>query len=93
MKIIETPRLLLRRSAIAEYREVFENYTLQEAMNYLGVSSLEDFREEKRKYNEGLTTFRTTFVYFHLIKKSTNEVIGDCCFHTWYFPHSRAEIG
>lgn len=93
MKIIETSRLLLRRSTITEYKDVFENYTEEAAMAYIGATDAADFLEHKRKYEGSMITYRTSFVYFHLTEKTTGDIIGDCCFHTWYVPHSRAEIG
>lgn len=93
MKMIETPRLLLRRLTINEYKDLFENYSQQDAMSFFGFKTEAEFLEEKRKYDGGLSTFRTTFVSFQLIEKSTSKVIGDCGFHTCYLPHSRAEIG
>jgi ribosomal-protein-alanine N-acetyltransferase len=93
MKTIETPRLLLRKLTIKEYTDLFENYTKQDAMAFFGFNTEEQFQEEKRKYDGGLFTFRTSFVVFQLIEKATSKVIGDCGFHTWYLPHSRAEIG
>lgn len=93
MKTIETPRLLLQRLTIKEYKDLFENYEQRDAMTFFGFTTEEQFLEEKRKYEEGMFTYRTSFVFFQLIEKSTSKVIGDCCFHTWYVPHSRAEIG
>lgn len=93
MKIIETPRLLLRRLTIKEYKDLFEHYSREDTMTFLGLKSEEEYAEAKRKYEGGMFTYRTSFVFFQLIEKSSSRVIGDCCFHTWYVPHARAEIG
>ena len=34
-----------------------------------------------------------SFLYFHLLEKHTNSVIGWCGYHTWFTQHRRAEIG
>ncbi|RYZ47652.1 MAG: N-acetyltransferase [Sphingobacteriales bacterium] len=91
--IIETPRLILRRSTMSDYTRIFEEQTSEEAMAYLGAANEDELSLERSRYEKGLETYRTSFVYFHLIEKSSLEVIGDCCFHTWYTPHARAEIG
>ncbi|WP_118976128.1 GNAT family N-acetyltransferase [Taibaiella koreensis] len=93
METIETARLLLRKSTIADYRELYEHRSPAEAMTYLGFDTEVQYLEDKAKYNGGLTTFRTDFVYFHLIEKASGLIIGDCGFHTWYILHARAEIG
>ena len=93
MITLETPRLLLRKLTIKEYDDLFENYTQQDAMTFLGMTSEEEFLEHKKKYEGGMSTYRTSFVFFQLIEKDSARIIGDCCFHTWYVPHFRAEIG
>ena len=93
MKIIETPRLLLRRTNIEEYYNVFENYNQVEIMAYFGFTTEEQFLEEKKKYDGGITNYRTSMIYFHLIEKQSNKIIGTCAFHNWFAQHSRAEIG
>lgn len=93
MEHIETARLLLRKATIAEYKDLFEHYTQEEAKAFFGFEAEEKLMEEKKKYENGMMTYRTSFVYFFLVEKSSGSVIGDCCFHTWYFPHARAEIG
>lgn len=93
METIETARLILRKSTIAEYRDLFENSSREEVMRYLDLSDEAKYLEERVKYEGGLGTFRTTFVYFHLIDKVSGRIVGDCGFHTWYLLHARAEIG
>jgi ribosomal-protein-alanine N-acetyltransferase len=93
MKIIETPRLLLRRTNIEEYHNLFENYSREEIMAYFGFTTEEQFLEEKKKYDGGITNYRTSMVYFHMIEKQSNKIIGVCAFHNWFAQHARAEIG
>lgn len=91
--MLETERLLLRLSKPENYKEVFETYSDEDAKQFLGIATDEALAEQRARYNGNMTTYRTSFVYFHLIDKYTNEIIGDCGFHTWYFQHARAEIG
>lgn len=93
MHIIETPRLLLRRFTAAAYKELFEQHSMAETMQLAGFDSEEQYRAEKEKHDKGMTTYRTSFVYFYLVDKSSGKTIGDCSLHTWYFLHARAEIG
>jgi [ribosomal protein S5]-alanine N-acetyltransferase len=93
MKIIETPRLLIRGITIEEHNNVFKNYGKEEIMNFFGFTSEEQFQTEENKYLGGLTTHRLSVFFFHLIEKESSKVIGDCAFHNWYAIHSRSEIG
>lgn len=91
--VLETERLWLRLSTPETYKKIFETHTKEEAKRYLGIDADEAWAEQKAKYEGGLTTYRTSFAYFHLIEKSSNRIIGDCGLHTWHLLHSRAEIG
>ena len=93
MKMIETPRLLLRVITVEEYKNIFAHYDQADAMAFFGFTTEERFLEEKKKYDGGVTTYRTSLMYFHLIEKQSSRVIGDCAFHNWYPQHSRSEIG
>lgn len=93
MKIIETPRLLIRSINITEFNDVFKNYDQDDAMRFFGYTTEEQFLTEKKKYEGGLTTYRTSLVFFHLIEKQSSRVIGDCAFHNYYPQHARSEIG
>lgn len=62
-------------------------------MDFFGFSALEELTSEQNRYEKGLSTFNKTFLYFQLIEKKTNQIIGWCGFHTWYTDHNRAELG
>jgi [ribosomal protein S5]-alanine N-acetyltransferase len=49
--------------------------------------------QKKQTWQNGLTMFNKSFLYFQLVKKDNGENIGWCGFHTWYIQHYRAEIG
>jgi ribosomal-protein-alanine N-acetyltransferase len=43
-------------------------------------------------YEKGIPNLNA-FLYFHLLEKTDQNVIGWCGYHTWYLEHDRAEIG
>jgi ribosomal-protein-alanine N-acetyltransferase len=92
-EIIETPRLLLRKLTPADYIYLFEHKTVGEIMTFLGHQNEEEFLKEKFKYENGYTTYRSTFVLFQMIDKESQKVIGGCSLHNWFPEHRRAEIG
>jgi len=91
--IIETPRLLLRKLTPADFDSIFENHTKEEVKNILGLRTEEEFLIEKEKQEKGYTTYRISIVYFQLIDKETNQIIGGCGFHKWFALHARSEMG
>jgi ribosomal-protein-alanine N-acetyltransferase len=72
---------------------VFKNYTDRELFDFFGFKKAEELEKEKFRFKNGYTTFNRTFLYFHLLDKQTEKVIGWCGFHTWAIDHDRAEIG
>ena len=88
-----TPRLLLRKCTPETYHHVFEHFNKEEQMSFFGFTAPEALAREQEKYAKGMATYNRTFLYFHLLDKETNELIGWCGFHTWYTEHRRAEIG
>ncbi|RDV16256.1 N-acetyltransferase [Pontibacter diazotrophicus] len=91
--ILATERLYLRELTPKMYAQLFRAYTEREIKDYLGLSSDTEFKEAKRRFDEGTTTYYTTFKHFHLLYKENGQVIGRCDFHTWIRAHRRAEIG
>lgn len=90
---LPTKRLLLREMTPEAYRHVFEKYSDDELKYFFGLRNDEELVQKKQTWQNGLTMFNKSFLYFQLIKKDTGENIGWCGFHTWYFQHYRAEIG
>jgi ribosomal-protein-alanine N-acetyltransferase len=90
---LETPRLFLREITPEVYHSIFSSYTDAQLMDFFSFTKDEELAEEKDKYSKGLTTFNKSFLYFHLMDKTTGRKIGWCGYHTWYLPHRRAEIG
>lgn len=91
--ILATERLFLRELTPEMYSQLFRSYSEREIKAYLGLGSDTEFREAKRRFEQGTTTYHTTFKYFHLIHKQDGNVIGRCDFHTWIRAHRRAEVG
>ena len=90
--ILNTDRLLLREANPAVYGFVFKEYNNYELMMFFGFNSAEELLQEKSRYENGITTFNKSVLYFHLIDKISSTVIGMCGYHTWYLQHARAEL-
>jgi [ribosomal protein S5]-alanine N-acetyltransferase len=90
---LETARLSIRVDAHERYVEVFRTYSDAALKAYTGITSDEDLQKQKDKVWGGLTTYRTSVVFFHLIERSMDKVIGSFAFHNWYPIHNRSEIG
>jgi len=92
-EIIETPHLFLRKISPEVHRYVHTNYSDAELREFFAITSDKGYDREMRMFNDGLTTFNKSFLWFHLLDKSDMKHIGWCGYHTWYFEHARAEIG
>lgn len=91
--LLETERLFLRELTPDIYKWLFTSCTESEIKSYLGLFTTAEYKEAKRRFDEGTTTYFTSFKNFHLLDKHDNSVIGRCDFHTWVPSHQRAEIG
>lgn len=91
--ILETERLFLREVNPEIIYNLFNYYTDEEICDFLGLKSENELEIERKKFEEGLTTYNITFKNFLLADKVTNRIIGKTGFHTWYVHHYRAEIG
>lgn len=87
---LNTERLKLRLLDQQVWDHVFSNYDQEELTHFFGESAVE---KETKRNEGGTSTFNRTFLYFHMLDKNTDELIGWCGFHTWYTDHKRAEIG
>jgi ribosomal-protein-alanine N-acetyltransferase len=90
--IFETQRLYLKELNPDIVGYVFTSFTDEDIKTYLGLTN-EELAVEKYKFEKGLTTFQTSFRKFLIVSKADDRVMGKCGFHTWFFNHSRAEIG
>ncbi len=58
-----------------------------------GITTEEELALQKGKVAGGLSTYRTSVLFFHLVEKQLDSVIGSFSFHNWYPAHRRSEIG
>ena len=91
--ILTTQRLLLRKITPEGFKYIFEHFSKEEIKQQLGLSTDEEFMKKLEKTNGGYLTYDRSIVHFKLILKETNEVIGSCGYHNWYFEHKKAELG
>lgn len=91
--VLETERLRLLEITPAMTETLFTRSSDDEIVELLRLESMEEFEIDRHNFLHGTTTYRTSFCNFMLIDKARDRSIGRCGFHTWYVPHSRAEIG
>lgn len=89
---LDTERLILRALTLDVLSEI---YALpdDEICHFLGFSTKIQLEFERKRFEGGLHTFNKTFLYFQLIERQSNVIMGWCGFHTWYTDHNRAELG
>lgn len=88
---VETKRLYLKPITPNFINQIFNNQTKAEIMTVLAVDEI-GFDRYQDMFLNGMETFQLSFLYFFLIEKESNQVIGECGFHTWNKKHSRAEL-
>ncbi|MCX6186959.1 MAG: GNAT family protein [Bacteroidetes bacterium] len=91
-EFVDTERLKLRKVTPEVYLYVFKNYSSEQLKMFWGVKDDDEIEKLGSRIDKGLTTFNKSFLYFYLIDKTNDKVIGVCGFHTWYIDHNRAEI-
>jgi ribosomal-protein-alanine N-acetyltransferase len=91
--IIETERLLLREMNPGIFMEVMSTLSDEELVKFFGYRHVDDLERDKKSYEEGVSMYGKTMLYFHLIEKRSGNAFGWCGYHTWYTRHSRAELG
>jgi len=90
---LSTNRLFLREMNPDIYNEVMGNFSDEEIKKYFGMKTDTSLESEKARFQSGVTMTGRSFLYFHLLERETNNVIGWCGYHTWFTGHRRAEIG
>jgi len=91
--VIETKRLLLKELNPEMMTELFTTCDDGHIISFLGLPDVASLEIEKKHWEEGLTTFKTSFKKFLIEEKATGKIIGRCGFHIWYLLHHRAELG
>lgn len=89
-EFLHTDRLNLRLVDQEVMDKVFATYAHDELVSFFGKTIAE---KEIERYHGGTSMYKRTFLYFQMLLKDSNELIGWCGYHTWYTNHSRAEIG
>lgn len=92
-EILVTERLKLIKITPDVFTYIFENLSDDKAAQFIGMNRIEDLHREKERYKNGISTFNKKFLYFHIIDKATDTLMGWAGFHTWYLDHRRAELG
>jgi ribosomal-protein-alanine N-acetyltransferase len=93
IKTLETERLSIRIDTVEEYVQLFETRSDTWLKDCFGFRTDEELNKQKDKVFGGLTTYRTSVVFFHLRERSMDKVIGNFAFHNWLPMHRRSEIG
>lgn len=91
--ILETERLLLKELNPEIMYNLFTYFSDDEIIEYLGLRSENELELERMKFEQGYTTFKTSFKNFLIIEKESDFIIGRTGFHTWYIHHFRGEMG
>lgn len=89
----QTSRLQLRKFTPEVYKQLFSNYSEPEIKEIIGLYSEEQYQKLLKKYEGGLASYNRSLVFFQLVERKTNTVIGGCGFHNWFPDHFRAELG
>lgn len=89
--VIETERIRLKIITPEVIRELFQTASETQIKEQLALDA-SGYEKYLNMYEQGMETHRISLLFFLLIKKENNEVIGECGFHTWNRQHKRAEV-
>jgi [ribosomal protein S5]-alanine N-acetyltransferase len=90
---ITTNRLILRKITPEVHKYAHTNFGDAELREFFALTTETAYEREMQMAQGGLTTFNKSFLWFHLLDKTSGAHIGWCGYHTWYTGHARAEIG
>lgn len=88
---LSTERMLLKSIAPAIINELFQTKSKDEIMLFFGADEA-IYNHLQSMVEQGMEAYRVTSFYFLLIDKKSQQVIGECGFHTWNQPHRKAEL-
>jgi len=91
--VIETKRLLLKELNPEIMNELFTTYNDADIISFLGLPDNAALETKKKQWQQGLTTYSTSFKNFLIVEKETGKIIGRCGFRIWHLLHNRAELG
>ena len=89
--VIETERLTLKRIDLDAAKQLFQNMSRDEYCQFFGITDADYDRHTSRV--AGSNHDFTSLVLFNIYDKTTGDLAGSCNYHSWYVPHSKAEVG
>lgn len=88
---INTVRLLLKPITPEVIHSLFNTKSKEEIIQDFNVDEA-GYEHLKNMHEKGMETFRISQLFFLILEKETNKVIGECGYHTWNPSHKRAEL-
>ena len=93
IETFSTKRLQLKKITPEVYHHFYTNCSDDEIKLFFALTTNEELEKEKQRVLEGNYAQFKNIVWFQILLKETNEIIGYCGFHFWNKKHYRAEIG
>lgn len=91
--ILETDRMILKGITPPIMNHLFASLSDTDIMSFMQMADEDELEWERDRYNNGLSWYRATSLFFIMTEKQTGRRIGRIGYHTWAVEHSRAEIG
>lgn len=88
---IQTERMILRLDTPATIRHAFDNFSLQEQLDYFGLTA-DNYQVQRDKYELSLKR-QVPLHVFYLLDKESGKTIGACGYWRYAPEHARGEIG
>jgi ribosomal-protein-alanine N-acetyltransferase len=89
--ILDTERLILKSVSPSLIHEIFETKEKNEIKCFFNADETA-FAKLQIMHEKGMETFNLSLYYFLIVSRESNEIIGECGFHTWNINHRRAEV-
>lgn len=93
IETFQTSRLLLRKCTPEVYHYLFSHYSQPEIQQILGLETEAAYQKLLSRYEGGLGGYNRSLVFFQLLERTSQTVIGGCGWHNWFPDHRRAELG
>jgi ribosomal-protein-alanine N-acetyltransferase len=91
---IETDRFILRKLSPKDREDYFRMYYDEETLLYYDVEPYKTLEQAERTI-ELMNKWHSEkrYIRWGIVRKDNHQLIGDCGFHSFVKPYSRAEIG
>ena len=89
---MEITRLILRERT-SEKMNALLHATVDAQATFFGTTDSEKIKDELERITNGIYQNFYTGIYYDILLKENQRVIGSAGFHTWWRKHDRAEIG